>query len=345
MIELKRDKLIFSFPEVHKQAKLTVTMQRTLRIPDDGKRYPLPPGLGKFPLRHVDDFSNSVPSGWRKRGGVMMPIYQSEALWLHFESNFDSARRTGYPFAIKIATGKINAVNGEGWSNGLSQSEQDYLVSPLQPWLDGYCVEKGLIRQFVAMPLGAGYTAEEQITGEAEHGGLQIIVYPMKAKEFEKRFPYTKLSVRRRARSLGSDCQDDYGCITLGEMGLSPGGMMNQEITDDPYGHTVWDSNTSSRCFVHLANSMTWSSITGKTPPHPPMTAKKYSKYGLPWFEYYTEQPAIEGSERLNNLKSVREMGELKGDQPLPENETATPSNIQVTFNKTTKFQVREGEF
>ena len=33
-----------------------------------------------------------------------------------------------------------------------------------------------MIRQFVAMPLGAGYTAEEQITGEAEHGGLQIVV-------------------------------------------------------------------------------------------------------------------------------------------------------------------------
>ncbi len=29
-----------------------------------------------------------------------------------------------------------------------------------------------MIRQFVAMPLGEGYTAEEQLTGEAQHGGL-----------------------------------------------------------------------------------------------------------------------------------------------------------------------------
>jgi hypothetical protein len=49
------------------------------------------------------------------------------------------------------------------------------VVVPEQPWLDGYCVEKGIIRQFVAMPLGAGYTAEEQISGKAEHGGLQIM--------------------------------------------------------------------------------------------------------------------------------------------------------------------------
>ena len=63
------------------------------------------------------------------------------------------------------------------------------MVSSEQPWLDGYCVEKGLIRQFVAMPLGSGYSAEEQLSGKAEHGGMQIIVYPMKKSVFEKRFP------------------------------------------------------------------------------------------------------------------------------------------------------------
>ncbi len=55
MIELTHDRLAFSFPEVHPQAKLTIEFQRTLRIPDDDKSYPLPPGLGAFPLRHVDD--------------------------------------------------------------------------------------------------------------------------------------------------------------------------------------------------------------------------------------------------------------------------------------------------
>jgi hypothetical protein len=39
------------------------------------------------------------------------------------------------------------------------------------------------------MPLGAGYSAEEQLTGEAEYGGLQMLVYPMKAEVFERRFP------------------------------------------------------------------------------------------------------------------------------------------------------------
>ena len=210
-----------------------------------------------------------------------------------------------------------------------------------QLWSHSYRLElrSGLIRQFVAMPLGAGYTAEEQITGEAEHGGLQIIVYPMKAAEFEKRFP-----LRRRSRIIAGS-EYDLSEVCFAEMGLAPGGMMEQDISDDPYGHDVWEHNVSSRCFVHLANSMIWKSITGKNPPHPPMTAKQYSKFGMPWFEFYSEQPAIEGSAKLDQLKSVKELGKLKGDKPLPENQSATPVNIQVVSNKLTKHQVREGKF
>ena len=55
MIELKTHRMHFSFPDVHLDAKLAVEFQRTLRIPDDGNEHFLPPGLGNFPLRHVDD--------------------------------------------------------------------------------------------------------------------------------------------------------------------------------------------------------------------------------------------------------------------------------------------------
>ena len=156
-------------PPAKAEPATTVFFQRTLRIPDDGKTYPLPPGLGLFPLVHVDDYAKNVPSTWNKRGGVMMPMYQAEALWIQFHGQ--------YPCAAKVATGKINAVSGKSWSTGLGQEPQDYLALPKQPWLDGYCVERGLIRQFMAMPLGKGYSTEEQITGEAEHGGLQLQVY------------------------------------------------------------------------------------------------------------------------------------------------------------------------
>ena len=84
MITLEGDSLIFRFPEVHDHASTEIQFQRTLRIPDDGKHYPLPPGLGAFPLRHLEDFAERVPEHWRERGGVMMPLYQAEAMWISF---------------------------------------------------------------------------------------------------------------------------------------------------------------------------------------------------------------------------------------------------------------------
>jgi hypothetical protein len=187
MLELLNDTLVFSFPEIHPDARMTVVLHRTFRIPDDGKSYPLPPSVGRFPARHVDDFKDKVPAKWLGRGGVMVPLYQSEALWLEFQPQYSNLHMHHYPFAVKVATGKVSAVTGKKWSKKLK--EGDYMVAPEQKWLDGYVVEDGTIRQFIAAPLGMGVTAEEQITGKAEFGGLQIEVVPMDPAEFAKRFP------------------------------------------------------------------------------------------------------------------------------------------------------------
>jgi hypothetical protein len=77
MIELKRDALVFSFPEVHTDARCRIDFQRTLRIPDDNRYYPLPPGMGRFPVQHVDDFKAHLPEDWISHGGVFLPMYQS----------------------------------------------------------------------------------------------------------------------------------------------------------------------------------------------------------------------------------------------------------------------------
>jgi hypothetical protein len=343
MIELSRNRLVFSFPEVHPRARLSIDLQRTLRIPDDGKTYPLPPGLGLFPLRHVDDHADTVPAHWLEHGGVLCPMYQSEALWLHFAPDYVGERGTSYPFAIKVAAGKIDAVSGQSWSAGLHRRPQDYLVAPKQPWLDGYCVEKGTIRQFVAMPLGAGYTAEEQITHEAEHGGLQIAVYPMKREAFERRFPPIRLQARHLVlRKHRSRAERSAGL----EMGLAPGGRMKQEIYKDPFDLDDWDLSHTSRCFVHLANSLVWQAITGQRPPSPPLTAKEYTKAGLPWFDYYDEQSeAVDGSAILQQLQSVFAKGKQKGDMPLPENSSVTPGVVVPLVPARKKGQVRECVF
>ena len=112
MIELNNNQLRFSFPEVNPQASLTIELQRTLRIPDNSQAYQLPPGLGAFPLQPVDDHAGSVPSTWLQRGGVMLPMFQSEAMWLNFDSATISDCHQASLFAVKIATGRRCAVTG-----------------------------------------------------------------------------------------------------------------------------------------------------------------------------------------------------------------------------------------
>ncbi len=336
MIELQHNQLVFRFPDVHQHAETTIEFQRTLRIPDDDGDYPLPAGLGPFPLRHVDDFADDVPEGWFKHGGVMLPMYQSEAMWINFSGE--------YPFAIKVSTGKINAVSGETWLDGLNRDPQDYIVATQQPWLDGYCVEKGVIRQFVAMPLGSGYSAEEQITGEAEYGGLQIVAYPMKRDAYE-RYCMPPVAARRSGDFLSRVFTKEFASESQ-DMGLAPGGRMQQEIYSDHFDLDVWDLRSSSRCFVHLANSLAWRAITGDSPPMAPLTSKSYAKAGIPWFDYYAEgQTAVDGSGALSRLKSVLQMGKQKGDVPLPENDSVKPGKVVHLRKGLRKGQVREGTF
>ena len=62
------DSIEFAFPEIHRDAVLRVEFQRTLRVPDDGQHHFLPSGLGRFPLREIDEFDPArVPETWRRR--------------------------------------------------------------------------------------------------------------------------------------------------------------------------------------------------------------------------------------------------------------------------------------
>jgi hypothetical protein len=320
MLELIAHKeLKFSFPEIHQDAKCAIKFMRTLRIPDDNRQYPLPPGFGSFPIEHVEDHASRLPKDWSKHGGVMLPVYQAEALWLRFISD----RYNSCPMAIKIAAGKINAISGKVWTDELSNDPQDYLVIPEQPWLDGFCVGEGFVRQFVSMPLELGYTAEEQLTGEAEFGGMQIIVYPM------KRDHYDLLRRRREEDRRIAEEEDVAYCMGSSAMGIAPGGLMKQKIYADPYGIEAWEQSVSSRCFVHLLNSNQWLAATGKPAPDTPITAQAYTEEGLPWFDYYAEGlSALKGSETLAGLSSVAAKSIQLEGTPLEGNEAVVPKLI-----------------
>ena len=241
--------------------------------------------------------------------------------------------RGSYPMAVKVAAGKVDALTGEPWTNELSRRPQDYLVVPGQPWLDGFCVEQGLIRQFVAMPLGAGYSAEEQLTGEARHGGLQIAVYPMEGSSYEA---MTEAYVEEPL----------YAAMPAPEpeLGLAPGGLMRQEVYEDLHGFDAWDTAVRTRCFVHILNSVQFLGVTGGEPPHEPVSAQDYSAAGLPWFEYYgADLEALAGATKLASLASLDSVAarSLKlGAGVVPDNEPVTPLIVGLSARP-----VREGEF
>src|SRR5215212_11904918 len=111
--------------------RFAVSFHRTLRVPDDGQSYPLPPGLGRLPIHRVADFPSADPGLSPDGDGVFVPLYQREALWI----GFDAA--AWKPNAVKIGVGGVNAVTGTAWDDRLRANPQDYLVSPPQVWLDG----------------------------------------------------------------------------------------------------------------------------------------------------------------------------------------------------------------
>jgi hypothetical protein len=320
--------------------RLRVTFERTLRIPDDGRAYPLPPSFGSFPVRRVDDYSERVPAEWRAHGGVFLPMYQREAMWLRFQAK----RAT----ALQVAVGKVCAITGERFRNALGGSPQNYVVPPHQPWLDGICVKKGLIRQFVAMPLGTGATVEGQVTGEESVGGVQLRALPPKPG----RVPESTAWFGGASGSVGA-CPPAMACApaapmrarAAGAMGLAAGGRMKQSIYADPYGSDAWDETPASRCFVHLVSSELWREITGEPPPSTPITPREYQRAGLPWFELYAEQaPALDGSSILAHVKSVKELDAEKSSLPLQDDSPLEPAPVKTIWHHVTSF-VRDGNW
>jgi hypothetical protein len=277
--------------------RFSVFFLRTLRVPEDGRTYPLPPGLGEFPIHRVEDYAGRVPPDWLVKGGVFIPLYQREALWLGFEA----ARWK--PNAVKVGVGRVNAVSGADWDEVLHSDPQDYLVCPPQPWLDGINSGSGVVRQFVAAPLGLGDTIESQLTG-SETGGLRLLVFEPRVGRFPDKPP-------RRSRPAASQTES----VTTGAMGLSAGGKIQQKIYLDPYGLDAWDLQHFGSVWVHILNSEQYRAVTDLEPPPTPIEARTYTQYGFPWFQLYDEDVQdVPAAERLARVQGVRERQAARGE-------------------------------
>jgi hypothetical protein len=340
--------------------RFAVRFRRTLRIPDDGGEYPLPPGFGTFPIRRVADYRDRVPEGWRKHGGVFLPMYQREAMWLSFTGAWWK------PTAVKVAVGKVNALSGRPWHQRLTSrggEDQDYMVVPDQPWLDGINAGRGLIRQFVAMPLGMGYTVEGQLTGEECFGGLQIISFEPKLGRFPDAPPRPEVRLHGGNGEMygltapAARCPPPQAAspavmapraaaLSGGtEMGLAAGGRMRQQIYPDRHGVDTWDEHRFGRVYVHIVNSQMWRGITGEPPTETPVSARSYAESGLPWFDLYDEQKGdIAPADLLAGVKSVKALDAEKGFAPQQDDDSVNAEPV-VTYGIPSKDAVADGSW
>lgn len=225
---------------------LSIEFHRTIRIPDDKNKYPLPPSFGTMTMHKDGD-------------KVMLPMWQREAMWMNFKT---SRYNNDNNIALKIFIGDINVVTGEYESdedkNKLSMlpKAQNYISCPRQPWLDGVKVEdikqedkystvsSQLVRQFVAMPIDNKATIEKQLL-DAGHidkisGGLSFRVF--KRCTYDKRFKlYSSKNIIHDVESTPSDNKlkagnkifikksgvENYDKITLTNLNIRKGSKLN----------------------------------------------------------------------------------------------------------------------
>lgn len=364
---LKNNELHFSFPNIHPNANCRITFHRTLRVPSASdptlkKIFSLPPSLGKFPIEHTSTYEKNLDDKTNERSGAMIPMYQSEALFIQFSSDQVRIKNTSYPFAIKISAGKRSAVTGKEWSTDLV--EKDYVIIPKQSWLDGFVESEGIVKQFIAVPLNSEFTVEKQLSGVSEFGGIQIEVYPMKLDEFNKRFPDIVPATRAtRSGILGSSAGGmsmpmSYGgqrparslCSasksSSASQGLGAGGSISQQIFKDDYGLDVW-SHEKDRVFVHLFNSLAWTSITGKNPPTTPFDAKTYTSHGGQWYDYYRESSSLGSTAETDKIKTIAELENETGNTILPTNDDfdVDSKNIKNLSPHSDPNKVKDGKW
>lgn len=292
---------------------LSITLHRTVRVADGRRPSNLPPNLGAALVTPVRDFKEHCPETWDENG-FFVALHDTEALWLSF---------SGGPVAVMVGAGGINALNGQ--KLGTKLEADGYLVTPPQPWLDGWKAEDGVVYQFVATPFkqGDGLSVGEQILGkESVSGGIGIAVFEPKAgvslvtqhppiegytdSPYGSEFKYGGGMKGGGGGAQGMMLSASSGSTTRSfrgaEMGVGKGGQIKQKIYTDPHGIKAWNETPTAAVAIYLISAADYHEITGVAIPAP----VGHENYGGKYFGLQdAEKPAQPGVLTFSGLQSV----------------------------------------
>lgn len=177
---------------------LNITFHRSLRLPDHGAISDLAPvSYGSYELRDTRDSSVKLPSTMARTGGALLAIPREPIMHIQGRiTNLDTGNEavslrfsSTKPYAVRVYAGDVNAISGRQISEERANSakpktirrqfSQDYIIVPDQDWLQGFAVEPGVARQFVALPANSGHSAEFQMSGQDCYMGMLFAVTPV----------------------------------------------------------------------------------------------------------------------------------------------------------------------
>jgi hypothetical protein len=332
---------------------LEVVFHRTVRVADGRVPSNLPPSLATMNAYKVADYKNRCPKEWDE-GAFFVALHDTEALWISF-------RHSGVPVAVLVGAGGINALTGE--KLGTKLEKDNYLVTPPQPWLDGWKSNDGCVYQFVATPYkqGEGVTVAEQLIGaESKTGAIGLAVFEPKdiralkpvSKPIEgygdsptDDFTWTDLPKSALYSAADSSMPTmsakpsneaapvrDVG-QALSEMGIGKGGRIQQKIYSDPYGIDVWQDAPVSAVAIYIVNAEAFEEITGEKIPLP----VGHEKYKGLWFGLKDQNLAdVAGTSKFGWLKSVF-LGDIR-------NVSKEEKSTERAKEKETKKKVRQAK-
>ncbi|KAF7912309.1 uncharacterized protein EAF01_001330 [Botrytis porri] len=198
---------------------LDILFRHTLRVPESDNGFRVPPDFGPFPIYPIVVYKDKISQSIPKNDVIFIPIYQQEAMWIHFESR-------GI-FAVKVIVDGVNAVSGEPYKEILSvdprrlasiyenKSVHDYIIAGTisQRCLDAIKIKGDEIMKFVAAPIPnhtVPPSTESSIEATDGTRRVQFEIVPRRISELD-RIPITVHTLSGEAIHLNISIESTAG--------------------------------------------------------------------------------------------------------------------------------------